>query len=153
MPSVLRRALLEQESNQSGNAGWRHRQPTGKSGICRTSYFSYESRYFHTQRCWLDIDPSPRRPKEAGQGEHYQTLKSQGCTVLDIGSGTCMHRLKTDAGEEQEKARSKTRSRGNHDVTRILAPLESEFRSGLPRVEHQNSKLQQHRLLNTQECC
>jgi hypothetical protein len=29
----------------------------------------------------------------------------------------------TDAGEKQEKARSKTQSRGNPDVTRILAPL------------------------------
>jgi hypothetical protein len=53
--------------------------------------------------------------------------------------------------EEQEEARSRTRSGGNSpDVTRSVVPHESELKSGLPRVEHQNSKKQQHRLLDAQ---
>jgi hypothetical protein len=44
----------------------------------------------------------------------------------------------TDAGEEQEKSRSRSLTRGKPDVT--FSVSESEHRSGLPRAEYENSK-------------
>jgi hypothetical protein len=45
--------------------------------------------------------------------------------------------IQSDAGEEQEKPRSRTRSRGNPDVTRILAPPQSQNSSDVLRVKIQ----------------